>query len=213
MYKKNNRGNYDQNDSRWNKSRQERLDSNAKSNPTWKKKCFICGKEGCWSTKHPNDERRRARTRYLAHCHYTGDISNNFATYLVGYEGHEMAVQQDENPNDFEDETYAAETANYLMNQAYLHQLTGTNVFKEQIDAPANQFFIEDRYSRTVFQGILPDTGAAQVSTAGLEQYLALQRVESSVQLDKSTAGRVSRTDCIMPRRFWEMIASGYVKL
>ncbi|KAI0993161.1 hypothetical protein K3495_g15023 [Podosphaera aphanis] len=23
----------------------------------------------------------------------------------------------------------------------------------------------------------------------------------------------VSRTDCIMPRRFWEMIASGYVKL
>jgi hypothetical protein len=38
----------------------------------------------------------------------------------------------------------------------------------------AEQFFIEDRYSNHRFQGILPDTGASEFSTAGKGQFLAL---------------------------------------
>jgi hypothetical protein len=38
----------------------------------------------------------------------------------------------------------------------------------------AAQFFLEDRYSIHRFQGILPDTGASEFSTAGKKQFLAL---------------------------------------
>lgn len=121
-----------------------------------------------------------------------GDTAKDFATYLVGYEGREMNTQEDNGPSDLGDENYAPDTANYLMNQVYLYQLTGTGALNEQQTAPADQFLIKDRYSRTVFQGILPDTGAARVLKLGLEKFLALNRDDSSVQLDKSTAGQAS---------------------
>ncbi len=40
------------------------------------------------------------------------------------------------------------------------------------------------------FQGILPNTGAARVSTAGKDQYLALQREDPSVRIDTPAAGQ-----------------------
>jgi hypothetical protein len=43
-----------------------------------------------------------------------------------------------------------------------------------------------------VYQGILPDTGAANVSTVGREQYLALTREDPTVTMDISTAGKAS---------------------
>jgi hypothetical protein len=43
-----------------------------------------------------------------------------------------------------------------------------------------------------VYQGILPDTGAANVSTVGKEQYLALTREDPTVNLNTSTAGKAS---------------------
>ncbi|EFQ89132.1 hypothetical protein PTT_14709, partial [Pyrenophora teres f. teres 0-1] len=49
-----------------------------------------------------------------------------------------------------------------------------------------------DRYTRSLYQGILPDTGAANVSTVGKEQYLALTREDPTVKIDTSTAGKAS---------------------
>jgi hypothetical protein len=43
-----------------------------------------------------------------------------------------------------------------------------------------------------VYQGILPDTGAANVSTVGREQYLALTQEDLTVTIDMSTAGKAS---------------------
>jgi hypothetical protein len=43
-----------------------------------------------------------------------------------------------------------------------------------------------------VYQGILPDTGAANVSTVSKEQYLALTREDPTVTMDTSTAGKAS---------------------
>ena len=165
----------------------------------WKKKCFVCHKEGCWSTKHTDEERRKSRNAYVAHCNFTGTTIDDFATYLTDYEGHEMNQQlpQDEKSDDDEEydesDTFLVETCQYLTNQAFLHQLTGEDVFRtNNSDVPATQFMIQDRYSKMRFQGILPDTGAARVSTAGKEQYLALQREDPSVQMDESTAGQAS---------------------
>jgi hypothetical protein len=51
------------------------------------------------------------------------------------------------------------------------------------------QFFIEDRYSNHRFQGILPDTGASEFSTAGKGQFLALQREDPLITLNTRQAG------------------------
>lgn len=50
-------------------------------------------------------------------------------------------------------------------------------------------FTFEGRYSEHVFQGIMPDTGAAGISTAGRPQFVALQKLDRSIQLNTSTAG------------------------
>ncbi|KAF1935989.1 hypothetical protein EJ02DRAFT_360192, partial [Clathrospora elynae] len=34
--------------------------------PRWKKKCFVCQKEGCWSTNHTDEERKAARAQFLS---------------------------------------------------------------------------------------------------------------------------------------------------
>lgn len=83
-----------------------------------------------------------------------------------------------------------------LNDQSVYHCLTKINVFNEPNPRgavlPTGQYevFSLDRYSENVFQGIMPDTGAAGVSTAGEPQFRALQKVDESAQLDTSTAGQ-----------------------
>jgi hypothetical protein len=47
------------------------------------------------------------------------------------------------------------------------------------------------RYSETQFQGVLIDSGAAQFSTAGYSQYIALQKAVKGVVLNSSMAGAI----------------------
>lgn len=55
---------------------------------------------------------------------------------------------------------------------------------------PSHLFTIRDRYTEQVFQGIMPDTGAARFSTGGLSQYLALRQVDNTAtDIDKSQMG------------------------
>ncbi|KAF7579221.1 hypothetical protein PtrM4_034610 [Pyrenophora tritici-repentis] len=51
---------------------EQRFDSSRGSKPRWKKKCFVCQKEGCWSTNHTDEERKAARTQFFSACHFTG---------------------------------------------------------------------------------------------------------------------------------------------
>ena len=48
------------------------------------------------------------------------------------------------------------------------------------------------RYGSQRFYGIVIDTGASKYSTAGLDQFQALQRTDNSVALDESTKGQVT---------------------
>ncbi|KAI0993120.1 hypothetical protein K3495_g15064, partial [Podosphaera aphanis] len=159
----------------------------------WRRKCFICHKEGCWSTKHSEDERRRARKQYLAHCEFTGDSTDGFATYLADYEGHVMDFHLVQDNESLEGKEYSEQAIQYLTDQAFVHHLTGIDTFNlSENTTPADQFLIEDRYSRTCFQGILIDIGAARVSTAGFEQLQALQNEHKDITLDTSTKGQAS---------------------
>ena len=164
----------------------------------WRKRCYICRKEGCWSTKHTDEEKRRMRSQYLSQCDVVGTAPtyNNLTAFLMDFEGHEEGDHYilDENDDDIdEDVTKDAQCITYLTDQAFLHHLTTQDVYSVKDNStPATQFLIKDRYSRLTFQGILPDTGAANVSTAGREQLLALQREDPRVELDKQTAGQAS---------------------
>src|SRR6266516_5383117 len=160
----------------------------------WKKKCYVCGKEGFWSTKHTDEERRLVREQYTAHCNFTGG-NEEFSVFLTEYEGHEMDqqwLQYDEDDDSYDSEGDGGAIVQYLTDQAVLHHLTGDDIYHINKAVPATHFIIEDRYSRLRFQGILPDTGAARMSTAGKDQYLALQREDPSVRLDTLAAGQAS---------------------
>ena len=85
--------------------------------------------------------------------------------------------------------------ANALSNQISAHALTLTSALCEDDDVPVavlqNAYSTVSRYNADLFHGILIDTGAARVSTAGYQQYLAYARV-SKAQLDKGKAGATS---------------------
>jgi len=66
-----------------------------------------------------------------------------------------------------------------LNNQSAMHQ-----IIRQQHTA----FTITSRYSSSEFQGIMPDTGAAGVSTAGEPQVQALQKI-NDISIDTSRAG------------------------
>jgi len=78
-----------------------------------------------------------------------------------------------------------------LNDAATLHAITGDDPYLPGKAAEDAQLFTFDaRYGADLFQGIMPDTGAAGVSTAGKTQVKALQLIQPSAVIDKSTAGR-----------------------
>ncbi|PVH90773.1 hypothetical protein DM02DRAFT_577620, partial [Periconia macrospinosa] len=85
-------------------------------------------------------------------------------------------------------EVDGTQTVAVLNDQSTLHSVTKLDIFNEPKESSA--FSFDDRYSANVFHGIMPDTGAAGVSTAGEPQVRALQQLDSSVQIDQSTAGQ-----------------------
>ena len=52
--------------------------------------------------------------------------------------------------------------------------MLGDDIYITPLTPDTTQFLLEDRYLQTAYQGILPDIGAANVSTVGKEQLAAL---------------------------------------
>ena len=75
-----------------------------------------------------------------------------------------------------------------LRDQATLYALTGKDVFTIQ-DIGGALFTFSSCYLEDVFQGIIPDIGVVGVSIAGEPQYLALQKLDSRVQLNTYSVG------------------------
>jgi hypothetical protein len=173
------------------------------------KKCYVCNKPNCWSTKHTVEERREAFDKFRQSTYVLGAKPNvaTFQTFLTEFEGVEgLDDQLDETQQLFIDlelengeqfftefgEVIGTQTIACLNDQSVFHATTGIDVFsitaKPQEDDSV--FTFEDRYSAKIFQGIMPDTGASGVSTAGQSQSTALQQLDPSIQLDTSTAGQ-----------------------
>jgi hypothetical protein len=101
------------------------------SNDKWKKKCFICQKEGCWLTKHPPEERKRSQIQYISQCHIQGTDSGSYATFLAGFEGVKLFNNDPESENSYEklNDHDTIISVSYLMNQAFLYKVTGSNAY------------------------------------------------------------------------------------
>lgn len=150
------------------------------------KKCFVCQKTGCWSTNHTLEERRKAKMQYFAFCEFNGDTPDFSPAYLADYEGEPDSFSINSSSST-EDE---ASTAHFLQSAAFLHRITGEDDHSNEVpQSGSDTFMIEDRYARNVYQGILPDSGAADKSTVGKAQFLALQSKDPSITMDTSTAG------------------------
>jgi hypothetical protein len=183
------------------------------------KRCFVCGRTGCWSTKHTAEERRQRQNKWRRFVQEKGQGSSlsDFTAYLTDFEGVDTSEWENgSNDDDYQTEFEAWCTMNntpdhtmqhtqyltdygpidgnntvaILNEQAALHGFTKADIFNQEPLEPANQFYFKDYYFSETFQGIMPDTGAAGVSTAGEEQYKALQKKDPTVKLDISIAGR-----------------------
>jgi hypothetical protein len=83
-----------------------------------------------------------------------------------------------------------------LISLSLIYQMTGENHALEPIKQmeDAQTFTVNgiSRYDTYRFYGVVIDTGASRFSTAGSDQFQALQRTNSSVQLDETTKGQVN---------------------
>jgi hypothetical protein len=77
-----------------------------------------------------------------------------------------------------------------LDNAAIFHAVTGIDSYKEEAKEPTHFFTFHNRYDEEVFQGILPDTGAAGKFIGELLQFKALQKQFSGLTIDAETAGQ-----------------------
>ena len=174
------------------------------------KRCYVCDKTGCWSTRHSVEERKKAYDIFTRSQYSTEiDVSlENYQTFLVQFEGvegfsdedtqqensaflHDMKIE--ENCGSFLTElglVNGYNTVAILNDQSILHSLTKDDPFKPMsFSTSSTAFTFTDRYSSRKFQGIMPDSGAAGVSTAGEPQFKALQNLDSSIILDTKSAG------------------------
>lgn len=51
----------------------------------WKKKCFICNKKGCWSSKHIREKRKDLKNKFKKHFSQTFD--KQASQYIAEYKG------------------------------------------------------------------------------------------------------------------------------
>jgi len=201
---------------------------NRGSNPSSQsKKCYVCNKPDCWSTRHTADERTQAYRKFRTNRAATSTSQSSYKAFLTWHEGpeptvtlsrsgspdlvqqyfQELADSRNNEPSSEEDAawedsqqfftSYFTSTttidgpalANQLANQAMYHAFTGRlPTAPTYTTESAYAFTLQTRY-RDIFQGILPDTGASGLSTAGNQQFIALQKQLPSLALNQTAAG------------------------
>lgn len=143
------------------------------------KKCFVCHKEGCWSSNYPCTDLSRATRQYITAYegfHESTPTKDEVTSYIMDFEGDQSDTGDNDDPYDEqhqEDEDQDSDQAiQYLTAASYLHRMTGEDIYSIDSDCKAEQFLLDSRYC-TTYQGELWDTGAAQISTVGKDQLAA----------------------------------------
>jgi len=85
---------------RWNQNRRQN------------KKCFVCGKQNCWSTRHSIEERERSRRRFRTYVQ-DHDIDPDYDTFLAGFEGidHSGHIEDSDDDKDDIEAYYSAQNS------------------------------------------------------------------------------------------------------
>ena len=112
---------------------------------------------------------------------YKGDSDNDIDDI------NEEANHSEDNNEDSTQYVMAA----YLSNKSFMHLLTAQDTLPSN-KANTAQYFVLDRYAETVFQGIMPDTSAAKVSTVEKSQFMALQHKMPEIELDTTRANKAT---------------------
>lgn len=81
--------------------------------------------------------------------------------------------------------------AAYLSNKSFVHLLMAPNIFSINKASKTYQF-IPDWYAEMIFQGIMPNTSIAKVSTVEKSQFKALQYEMPSIKIDKTCANKAT---------------------
>ncbi|RWA03359.1 hypothetical protein EKO27_g11746 [Xylaria grammica] len=145
------------------------------SRPRTNKTCFVCRKEGCWSTNHTPQERARVKNQYFNSYEMINGSQptpDEFSLFLTECEGY---PESDEGEEDT-DEEIGRQSTQFLMDNAFLHRTTGEDIWNHDASVPCDQFILNDQY-RTEYQGELWDTGASNYSTVGKAQLEAYLRI------------------------------------
>lgn len=119
---------------------------------------------------------------------FTDDQSQQVGHYLADLQWEEYGNDEEES-NLPETEHFVTECGpinaidciKQLSHQSLMHKLMVQNGKNEQ-------FVAHVKYGRSVFQGIMPDSGAAGVSTVGESQFHALKALQPEIELDITRA-------------------------
>lgn len=187
-----------------------------------KKTCWICGKEGCWSSKHPDGNAmavKKVKETKLGK-NFNGAQTAAFLFDWQGQEGIEedshdevlieqMMMELDtDDPQHFFTEAQLADeegdpeifmTSFGSMDGAKAHAILESNIAKnlltredpyvekgEDILKKVNGIwhFTKSKYNSKKCWGLLPDTGAARLSTVGKGQCTAAIRQNSDIKFE-----------------------------
>ncbi|RYC58587.1 hypothetical protein CHU98_g7622 [Xylaria longipes] len=134
------------------KNLKDRTD-NPHKNPRTNKQCFVCQKEGCWSTNHTPHKRARAKSQYFNTYEiifHDKPTPEEFSTYLTKYEGYlDMYEEKEEEDSNTGDES----VAQYLINNTFIHRTTQEDIWTTTTDQPSDQFVLNNQYPKVSFGG------------------------------------------------------------
>uniref|UniRef100_A0A8H7K3I9 Integrase catalytic domain-containing protein n=1 Tax=Bionectria ochroleuca TaxID=29856 RepID=A0A8H7K3I9_BIOOC len=168
-------------------------------------RCWICGRTDCRSTNHSLEEQEASKKRWLEQRRARGEPRKGFTQFLAEVEplgdseseqetDYQLSESGESEPGDPE----SSAMAYFLANEAFKHRLQpkSSNTEGKPVgvpSAPIDQIFSQyliDSAAR--WFGIIPDTGAASISTAGANQTQALLRIRPDIQISESESkGRV----------------------
>jgi hypothetical protein len=166
-----------------------------------RRKCYVCDKEDCWSTRHTKEEREKAMVSILSkYRQYVIEEDESDGSDSKSQEGAHISDSDDFGVGVFLTEAVgdidALEAIKQLAYQAISHALS-QSILTESIQLwptqghsilAADYSPTRGRYSKDQFHGIVIDTGAAFVSTAGFGQFLALkEQLQSSAEITPTT--------------------------
>src|SRR6266516_285391 len=186
-----------------------------------KKRCFVCNKEGCWSSKHSREERDESRKKFKER--FSRRFDRQASQYIAEYEGTDHDDDLDSESVDEAMEALmidvesspaspvqeqaelfltsfgtiqhegAINTVTNLADRSFAHALTGTNPTTASRNDESDPFAYSTtgRYTSDKFYRVMIDTGASKISTAGYGQYLAYKRINNAT-VDTTNAGAIN---------------------